>query len=124
MERALVVRPESGKWANVLAALVGAIDVVVIAGRCELGPTDARRAMARLRERGSVLVVIGDRWPVGADVTLQVASGEWQGLGRGHGLLQSRRLSIVGGGKGAASQPRSLDVFAPGPDGAVASSAA
>jgi len=120
LERVLVVRP-GREWASTLAGLVGAVDVVVIAGHCSLGQAKARRIMARLRERGSVLVAIGHCWPIGADVTLHVASSDWEGLGRGHGLLQSRRLSIVGGGKGAASRPRALDVLAPGPDGAVAS---
>ena len=73
--------------------------------RHRISNTDARRMAARLRERGSVLIHIGDRWPVGADVQLDIATGEWEGLGDGHGVLRSRRLDIQGGGRGSASRP-------------------
>ena len=107
LERLLIVRPEPGNWSSALAALVGAVDVV-IAARHRISDTDARRMAARLRERGSVLIHIGDRWPVGADVQLDIAAGEWEGLGDGHGVLRSRRLDIQGGGRGSASRPRQL----------------
>lgn len=120
LERLLVVRPEPSAWSSALAALVGAVDVVVVAPKHHVREADARRMGARLRERGSVLIHVGDRWPVGADVQLDIAAGEWQGLGDGHGVLQSRRLDVHGGGRGSASRPRSLELLVPGPDGAVA----
>ena len=101
-----------------------AVDVVIAAPRHRISDTDARRMAARLRERGAVLIHIGDRWPVGADVQLDIASGEWEGLGDGHGVLRSRRLDIQGGGRGSASRPRQLALLVPGPGGAVASLAA
>ena len=100
--------------------MVGAVDIVVVAPKHRVREADARRMGARLRERGSVLIHVGDRWPVGADVQLDIAAGEWQGLGDGHGVLQSRRLDVRGGGRGSASRPRSLELLVPGPDGAVA----
>ena len=124
LERLLIVRPEPGNWSSALAALVGAVDVVIAAPRHRISDTDARRMAARLRERGSVLIHIGDRWPVGADVQLDIAAGEWEGLGDGHGVLRSRRLDIQGGGRGSASRPRQLEVLVPGPGGAVAALAA
>ena len=120
LERLLIVRPEPATWSAALAALVGAVDIVVVAPRHRIREADARRMGARLRERGSVLIHVGDRWPVGADVQLDVVDGAWEGLGDGHGVLRSRRVHIAGSGRGSASRPRSLDLLVPGPGGAVA----
>lgn len=120
LERLLVVRPEPEAWSAALAALVGSVDVVLVAPRHRVREADARRMAARLRERGSVLVHVGDRWPIGADIQLDVVAGAWDGLGDGHGVLSARRMRIDGGGRGSASRPRSLDVLVPGPDGGVA----
>ena len=120
LERVLVVLPpEPAAWPATLAALAGSVDVVVVAPRHRVREADARRLVARFRERGSVLIHVGDRWPAGADVRLDVVDTVWDGLGNGHGILTARRLRINGGGRGAASRPRSLEVLVPGPGGAV-----
>ena len=118
--RLLVVRPDTESWSSALAALVGSVDIVIVAPRHRVREADARRMAARLRERGSVLIHVGDRWPVGADVQLDVVDGAWEGLGNGHGVLAARRVRIDGGGRGSASRPRSLEVLVPGPGGGVA----
>lgn len=118
LERVMVVDPEPSAWSSALAALIGAVDVIVISPRHRLREPDARRIGSRLRERGSVLVSIGSRWPVGADVQLDVDESRWCGVGVGHGVLQSRKVTIAGSGRGAAARPRSLDVLLPGPGGA------
>ena len=120
LERLLLIRPEPDAWSSALAALVGAVDVVVVAPRHRVREADARRMAARLRERGSVLIQVGDRWPVGADIQLDVVAGEWDGLGDGYGMLGSRRVRIHGAGRGSASRPRSLEVLMPGPEGGIA----
>ena len=53
---ALVAEPEPGDWAGVVAALVGAVDVVVVGPTHRVRTADARRLAARARERGTVLV--------------------------------------------------------------------
>lgn len=118
LERVMVVDPEPSAWSSALAALVGAVDVIVVSPRHRLREPDARRIASRLRERGSVLVSVGSRWPVGADVQLDVAESRWCGIGVGHGVLQSRKMTIDGSGRGAAARPRTLDVLLPGPGGA------
>lgn len=118
LERLLVIDPEPSAWPSAVAALIGAVDMIVISPRHRLRESDARRIGSRLRERGSVLVSIGSQWPVGADVQLDVVESRWCGIGIGHGVLQSRKVTIAGGGKGAAARPRSLDVLLPGPGGA------
>lgn len=67
--------PSVGRWAWVVATLLEGVDVVL--GRPPAGgvrAADARRLIARARERGSVLVVAGS-WPEPADVRLAVAGG-------------------------------------------------
>jgi len=120
LERLLVISPEPSAWAGAVAALVGAVDVVLVAPRHNVRDGDARRLAARLRERGSVLIHTGGRWLPGADVQLDVAQSEWLGLGIGHGVLRSRRVIINGGGRGAAARPRSAQLLLPGPAGSPA----
>jgi len=104
----LALVPDPGaSWAVVTAALLEGFDVVALwlpGGRASV--SDARKLEARARERGSVLLVLGEGWPGAADVRLSVASASWQGLGEGHGFLAGCELEVVSGGRGAASRPR------------------
>ena len=134
LERLLMVdAPGSRGVVEAVAALVGAVDVVLVGSGVRLGAADHRRLAARLRERGSVLIdlgggvlgggvlgggVLGGGALAGADVRLQVVSSRWSGLGDGWGLLRSRRVSVRAEGRGAASRPRSVELLLPGPDGA------
>ncbi len=117
LQRVLVVDPEPSSWSAAVAALVGAVDIVLIAPRHRVRDAEARRLSARLRERGSVLLCTNGRWPSGADVQLEIVESEWAGLGSGHGVLQARRVTIRGGGRGASARPRSADMLLPGPLG-------
>ncbi len=129
LERLLVVEPpEPSAWAGVVAALVGAVDVVLVAPRYQVKSSDARRLASRLRERGSVLIYISGTGSSGTgssstgssgiDVALRVESVEWSGLGAGHGLLRSRRVVVRAEGRGASSRPRTAELLLPGPTGA------
>ena len=117
LQRMLVVDPEPSSWSAAVAALVGAVDIVLVAPRHRVRDAEARRLSGRLRERGSVLVCTNGRWPSGADVQLEVVGSKWSGLGCGHGVLQSRRVTVNGGGRGASARPRSADMLLPGPLG-------
>ena len=117
LSRLLVVRPPTpSSWSNIVAALVGSVDVIMVAGGRRSGRGDLRRLTARLRERGSVMIRlgVGD----GADVRLRVVGSEWNGLGDGHGLLQRRRVEVKADGRGASSRPRSGEMYLPNLDGA------
>ena len=119
LERLLMVAaPEPRVAVEATAALLGAVDVVLVGSGVRLGAADHRRLAARLRERGSVLIGLGGGALGGADVRLRVVSSRWSGLGDGWGLLRSRRVSVRAEGRGAASRPRSVDLLLPGPDGA------
>ncbi|MDQ4131876.1 MAG: hypothetical protein M3179_01420 [Actinomycetota bacterium] len=108
----VVVVPSSAVrgFAWVLATLIEAFDVVLAWPLAPLRPADARRLVARGRERGSTLVVAGSHWPESADLRLEVGGTAWQGIGRGHGRLERRQLEVRAVGRGAASRERSVRV--------------
>jgi hypothetical protein len=125
---ALVAEPPPGEWATVVAALVGAVDVVVVSPSHRVRAGDARRLVARARERGTILLQIPSRGPSGRQVTapglevdlrLSVLDARWQGLGRGHGHLQARRITVETGGRGRAARPLRAELWCPDPQGRV-----
>ena len=122
-ERLLIVpEPPRESWATVVAALVDAVDVVMVRG-ARVAPGEARRLVARAREREAVLVALPERgradWP-GADVRLTVERSSWAGpCELGAGRLVARQADVVAGGRGAAARPRRATLWLPGPDGTV-----
>jgi hypothetical protein len=116
----LVAAPERDAWGGVVAALVDGFDLVLLqAGRTGVRPADARRLIARARERGAVLVQLGAGWPEGADLTLQITHARWEGLDAGHGHLRARKVRITRAGRGEAAQPRRVDLWLPAASGLV-----
>ncbi|GAA3746993.1 hypothetical protein GCM10022225_33480 [Plantactinospora mayteni] len=109
----LALVPHPGpEWATVVAALIDGVDVVVAAVPGTVSASVVGRLAARARQRGSVLVPYG-RW-AGADVTLQVIRGAWEGLGQGRGRLRRREVTISARGRGAAARPKEIRVWLPG----------
>ena len=112
---------ERAGWASVVAALVDGFDVVLVAAESRLRPADARRLVARVRERGAVLVAVGGELPgERSALRLTVTSTRWEGLGAGWGHLQGRRVTVEAGGRGEASRGRRAELWLPGPEGTVA----
>jgi hypothetical protein len=119
LERLVVVaQPPPDVWARVVATLVDAFDLVLVRPS-GVRERDARRLAARLRERGAVLLVVGDAgaWPVAPEVRLTTVAGAWQGVGDGHGRLAARQVEVVAGGRGAAARTRRTVLWLPGADG-------
>jgi len=134
---ALVALPphDPATWAPVLAALVGAVDMVVVDGRLRLRVGEIRRLAARARERGSVLVpvvpgpdvarspqhpTVGE-WTT--DLTFSATDARWEGLADGHGYLRRRRVTVVAEGRGRAARARRADLWLPTAGGGVAPAA-
>ncbi|WP_423920388.1 hypothetical protein [Candidatus Poriferisodalis sp.] len=124
--------------AEVLNALIGNVDVVLLAAGVRLATAHSRRLRARLRERGTVVIEVTEEktagprgvgafssaGPRGAgafspDVTLTVERAAWTGLGQGHGRLRERRAEVVAAGRGAASLPRRAVLWLPDADGRI-----
>ncbi|MDT0529462.1 hypothetical protein RM555_10730 [Micromonospora sp. DSM 115977] len=112
LDRLALVPHPGPEWATVIAALIDGVDVVVAAVPTTVSASVANRLAARARQRGSVLVPYG-RWD-GADVTLQVVRGAWEGLGQGRGRLRRREVTVSARGRGAAARPKEIKVWLPG----------
>lgn len=93
------------RWAVVVAALLDGVSVVVADVPRGLHVSDARRLMARARERSAVLVAVG-AWPVEAALRLRAEGGAWSGLGVGDGELAGRALRVRVEGRGAPARVR------------------
>jgi hypothetical protein len=112
LDRLALVPDPGPEWPTVVAALIDGVDVVVTAVPQTVSASVANRLAARARQRGSVLVPYG-RWD-GADVTLQVVRGVWEGLGSGRGRLRRREVTVSARGRGAAARPKEIKVWLPG----------
>lgn len=112
LDRLALVPNPGPEWATVVATLIDGVDVVVAAVPTTASTSIASRLAARARQRGSVLVPYG-RWD-GADLTLQVTRGVWQGIGVGRGRLRRREVTVVARGRGAATRPREVTIWLPG----------
>ena len=117
---ALVPDPPARHWAAAVAALVDGIDVVIVRPPARVRPADARRLVARARERGAVLIQLGDAWPEAPALSLTLTASTWFGLDDGAGHLRARRVEVTATGRGAAGgPPRRVQLWLPGPDGSV-----
>ena len=115
--RRLALVPAPGEhWAAVVAALLDGFDLVMLRPPARVRVGDARRLAARIRERGSVMMIIdGPRWPESTDITLTAGRAVWDGLGEGHGCLTGRRLEVVAGGRRSGGRERRRTVWLPAP---------
>jgi hypothetical protein len=97
---AVVRRPPPEQWAAVVAALLDGFAFVAadVPVRCRFG--DARRLVARARERAAILAVVGP-WPATAAVRIEASATRWDGLGAGDGLLRARAVEVRVDGRGA-----------------------
>ena len=102
---AVVARPPVEHATAVVAALVDAVDLVVVGPGVITKTADARRLTARLRERGGALFSLG-AWPEGAELRLDVVGTTWHGTDAGHGHLSGWDLEVQVQGRGAASRGR------------------
>lgn len=118
LDRLVLVDAPGERWADVVAALLVAADIVVLRAPRRVAPALLRRLTGLARQHGSVLVTVGE-W-AGAAVRLRVAESSWVGVGNGHGRLTRRRARVEVSGRGADARVRSTWLWLPGPDGRVA----
>ena len=116
----------AGLAADVLGAVVGGFDLVLLGPEIRVAGATARRLLARMRDHGTSLIcALGSApAPVPAglvpEVRLMIEQTTWTGVDDGHGRLLARQAEVTVGGRGAASQPRRMLVWLPSTDGRVA----
>ena len=113
--------------ADVLGAVVGGFDLVLLGPEIRVAGATARRLLARMREHGTSLICA-----IGGDVSGDIANGLqpelrmmieqtlWTGIDDGHGRLLARQAEVTVRGRGAASRPRRMLMWLPSEDGEVA----
>ncbi len=113
----LVLVPDPGKrWLAVTSTVADVLPVVAVRPGSRASDGEASRLQARLRDRGTVLLVQGG-WPQ-AEAVLELSAPEWSGLGRGHGYLAGREVTVTVSSK-RWSAPRSGRLLLPSAQGLV-----
>ena len=114
LDRFAVVRPSGGgslspdRWATMVAALLDGMSLVVAEVPRSVRAADARRLVARAREREVILVPFarGGTWPAEAALRVRATGGAWPGLDAGNGALADRTVWVEVEGRGVAARTR------------------
>lgn len=113
----LVLIPEPGpRWLAVTATIAEVLPVVAVRPPARAKDGEIARLAARMRERGSVLLVQGT-WPQ-TEAMIDVADPRWSGLGDGYGYLSGRELTVTVSSR-RFPVPRQNRMLLPAPDGSV-----
>ncbi len=90
----LVLIPDPGaRWLAVTATVAEVLPVVAVRPSGRAADGEVSRLAARLRDRGAVLLVQGP-WPQ-AEAVLDIGEPAWEGVGRGHGYLAGREVTLT-----------------------------
>lgn len=120
-ERLLLVDDPGDRWPDVVAALVEAVDLVLLRPPERPGNAAVRRLSALVRKHGCVLTLTGSfarDWP-GTRLRLRMDDATWHGVADGHGRLRARHAQIVAEGRDAPGAGRRTYLWLPAPDGTV-----
>jgi hypothetical protein len=120
LERLVVVRASPAEWAVAASDLLDGVDLVVLAPPRHVRHAAAQTLAARARDRGAVVLVVGERPGFPAELELAVETARWYGLAEGAGRLQSRRVTVAACGRGAAVRPVRQELWLPAATGKVA----
>jgi hypothetical protein len=109
----LILVPNPGEqWLAVTAAIADVLSVVVTKPPRGVSDGNLARLSARLRQRGSTLIVIGV-WPQ-SEALLSLTDSSWSGIGSGHGHLTARQVTVTVSTR-LGGRPRSARMWLPSP---------
>jgi hypothetical protein len=124
LERLVLVPHPGDQWLAVTAAMADVMTVVVT--KPPLSPSNRNmgasegnlaRLAARLRQRGSTLIVTGNAaknaWSQ-SEALLSLSQSEWSGIGEGNGHLSSRQVTVTVSGK--VGRSKSARLWLPDPE--------
>ena len=118
LSRLVLIADPGRDWPTIVAALLDAFEIVLLHPPGRTSSRLAQRLTARIRERGRVLMSLGDEpSAMTPDVRLTGTTSVWEGLGWGFGHLRSRQLQIRAEGRRLAGRPRHATVWLPDPHG-------
>jgi hypothetical protein len=113
----LVLVPNPGdQWLAVTAAIADVLTVVVTKPPRVASESNLARLTARLRQRGSTLIVVGSHsaWPQ-SEAMLSLSESSWSGIGDGYGHLTARQVTVTVSQR-AGGRPRSARMWLPDPE--------
>lgn len=98
-ERTALVPMPGERWMSVVSALSEAMPLVAVRmpATARVSSAEAARLAARLRERGSTVLLAGPgsaAWPQ-LEASIQVQRFVWTGLGLGHGVLRGQIAEVT-----------------------------
>jgi hypothetical protein len=101
----LALVPHPGEhWLTVAAALADVLSVVVARPSKHTSAAAAARLAARIRQRGTTLIVLGS-WPQ-SEAVLSLSESRWSGIGNGHGYLSARQVTVTAATRAGARSRR------------------
>ncbi len=110
LERLVLVPHPGDQWIAVTAAIADVMTVVVTRPPRRASEGTVSRLAARLRQRGSTLIVLGT-WPQ-TEAMLSITHSSWSGIGAGHGRLAAREVTVTVSTR-AGARPRSARLWLP-----------
>jgi hypothetical protein len=110
LDRLVLVPHPGDQWLSVTAAIADVVTVVVTRPPRRAADSSVARLAARLRQRGSTLIVLGT-WPQ-TDAMLSLSESRWSGIGHGHGHLAAREVTVTVSTR-AGSPPQSARLWLP-----------
>ena len=127
LERVVGVEPGEGPavtWPDLVAAAADGFELVLTRVPEGVRPAAVRSLVARLQQRGVVVVVLGDPGVLPCDGVLDSSAVAWEGLGDGFGRLRRRSVEVEASGRrlpGARRRTVRLPPTGPEPGGGAAS---
>jgi hypothetical protein len=113
LERLVLVPNPGDQWLAVTAAIADVMTVVVTRPPKRASDGNLARLAARLRQRGSTLIVLGT-WPQ-SEAMLSLSESSWSGIGEGHGHLVARQVTVTVSSRVGSGRPRSARLWLPDP---------
>ena len=113
LDRLVLVPHPGDQWLEVTAAVADVLTVVVTKPPRLASDASLSRLSARLRQRGSTLIVLGN-WPQ-TEAMLSLSDSSWSGIGDGFGHLTARQATVTVSTR-LGGRPRSARLWLPDPE--------
>ena len=117
LDRLVLVPHPGDQWLAVTAAVADVMTVVVTKPPRQASDASLSRLSARLRQRGSTLIVLGNgttrAWPQ-TEAMLSLSDSSWTGIGDGHGHLVARQVTVTVSTR-LGGRPRTARLWLPDP---------
>lgn len=110
LDRLALVPHPGDQWLAVTAALADVMGIVVTRPPQRASDSSVSRLSARLRQRGTTLIVLG-AWPH-SEAMLSLERVDWHGIGDGHGHLAARQATVTVTSR-IGQRPRSARLWLP-----------